>query len=178
VWDGEDGLDGEKWDRLKEFLSRDAVGSKIVVTTRSHLSDSDINLYDKMLQSLQPNLNLQELEVVGYRGMRFPSWLSNLSNLVRIHLENCTRPEHIPPLDGIPSLEDLLLTDMESLEYIDSEGVGGRGVFFPSLRELRIFYCPRLKGWWKKSRDESTVEEGLRMLCFPRLSSLKIRREN
>uniref|UniRef100_A0A6M2EX53 Uncharacterized protein n=1 Tax=Populus davidiana TaxID=266767 RepID=A0A6M2EX53_9ROSI len=35
VWDGED--DGEKWDRLKELLPRDAVGSKIVVTTRSHL---------------------------------------------------------------------------------------------------------------------------------------------
>jgi len=62
------------------------------------------------------------------------------------------------------------MTDMESLEYIDSEGVGGRGGFLPSLRELRIFYCPRLKGWWKKSRDESTIE-GLRVLCFPRLSS-------
>ena len=37
MWDGEDGLDGEKGDRFKEFLSRDAVGSEIVVTTRSHL---------------------------------------------------------------------------------------------------------------------------------------------
>lgn len=38
VWDdGEDGLDGEKWDRLKELFPRDAVGSKIVVTTRSHV---------------------------------------------------------------------------------------------------------------------------------------------
>jgi len=38
VWDGEDGEDdGEKWDCLKELLSRDAVRSKIVVTTRSHL---------------------------------------------------------------------------------------------------------------------------------------------
>ena len=40
VWDGEDGKDdGEKCDRLKELLPRDAVyvGSKIVVTTRSHL---------------------------------------------------------------------------------------------------------------------------------------------
>ncbi|XP_052309942.1 putative disease resistance protein RGA3 isoform X3 [Populus trichocarpa] len=35
VWDGED--DGEKWDSLKELLPRDAVGSKIVVTTRSHV---------------------------------------------------------------------------------------------------------------------------------------------
>ena len=32
MWDGEDGKDdGEKWDRLKELLPRDAVGSKIVV---------------------------------------------------------------------------------------------------------------------------------------------------
>eukprot|EP00258_Populus_trichocarpa_P043544 XP_024459563.1 putative disease resistance protein RGA3 [Populus trichocarpa] len=35
VWDGKD--DGEKWDSLKELLPRDALGSKIVVTTRSHL---------------------------------------------------------------------------------------------------------------------------------------------
>uniref|UniRef100_A0A3N7GNW0 NBS type disease resistance protein n=2 Tax=Populus trichocarpa TaxID=3694 RepID=A0A3N7GNW0_POPTR len=35
VWDGHD--DGEKWDSLKELLPRDAVGSKIVVTTRSHV---------------------------------------------------------------------------------------------------------------------------------------------
>ncbi|KAG6772958.1 hypothetical protein POTOM_024388 [Populus tomentosa] len=39
-----------------------------------------------------------------------------------------------------------------------------------------------LKGWWKRwsrdemndDSDESTIEEGLRMLCFPRLSSLRI----
>ncbi|KAJ6383137.1 hypothetical protein OIU77_031547 [Salix suchowensis] len=37
VWDGEDGSDGEKWDSLKELFPRDAVGSKIVVTTRSHV---------------------------------------------------------------------------------------------------------------------------------------------
>jgi Leucine-rich repeat (LRR) protein len=146
-------------------------------------SDSDIDLYDKMLQSLRPNSNLQELRVEGYGGMRFPSWLSDLSNLVRVHLRNCRRLKHIPPLDGIPSLEELSITNMDSLEYIDSERVGGKGVstFFQSLKELRIFDCPRLKGWWKKSRDEmnddsdeSTIAEGLRMLCFPRLSSLTI----
>jgi hypothetical protein len=73
---------------------------------------------------------------------------------------------------------------MDSLECIDSEGVGGKGVsmFFPSLKKLVILACPRVKGWWKRwSRDEmnddseeSTIEEGLRMLCFPRLSSLRI----
>ncbi|KAB5553426.1 hypothetical protein DKX38_010737 [Salix brachista] len=145
--------------------------------------DSDIDLYDKMLQSLQPNSSLQDLVVVYYRGMRFPSWLSDLSNLVRIRLVGCTRLEHIPPLDGIPNLEELEIISMGNLEYIDSEGVGGKEVskFFPSLKELTIFECPRLKGWWKKSRgemkddsDESTVEEELIMLSFPCLSSLTI----
>ncbi|KAB5553422.1 hypothetical protein DKX38_010733 [Salix brachista] len=146
--------------------------------------DSDIDLYDKMLQSLQPNSSLQELKVKGYGGMRFPSWLSDISNLVRIRLVGCTRLDHIPPLDGIPSLEELWISYMGNLEYIDSEGVGGKEVskFFPSLKKLVIFDCLRLKGWRKKSRgemkddsDESTVEEELIMLSFPRLSSLTIR---
>ncbi|KAJ6745324.1 LEUCINE RICH REPEAT CONTAINING PROTEIN [Salix koriyanagi] len=145
--------------------------------------DSDIDLYDKMLQCLQPNSSLQELEVEGYGGIRFPSWLSDLSNLVRISLDGCKRLEHIPPLDGIPSLEELWIEDMDNLEYTDSEGGGGKEVskFFPSLKELWIENCPRVKGWWKKSRgemkddsDESIVEEELIMLSFPRLSELHI----
>ncbi|KAF9681326.1 hypothetical protein SADUNF_Sadunf06G0214400 [Salix dunnii] len=75
-----------------------------------------------------PNLSLQELRVRGYGGMRFPSWLSSLSNLVRSHLNAYTRLEHIPPLDGIPSLEELWIMHMYNLEYIDSEGVGGKEV--------------------------------------------------
>ncbi|KAJ6912270.1 hypothetical protein NC651_014842 [Populus alba x Populus x berolinensis] len=146
-------------------------------------SDSNTDLYVKMLPSLQPNLNLQELRLIEHGGVSFPSWLSHLSNLVRIRVEKCRRLQHIPPLDGIPSLEVLLIEDLESLEYIDSEGVGGKGVsmFFPSLKKLEIKSCCRLKGWWKKSRDEmnddsdeSRIEEELIMLYFPRLSSLSI----
>ncbi|KAJ6329911.1 hypothetical protein OIU76_008686 [Salix suchowensis] len=118
----------------------------------SSSNSGDIDLYDKMLQSLQPNSSLQQLGVEGYGGMRFPRWLLDLPNLVKIRLVGCTRLEHIPPLDGIPYLE-----------------------------ELEIRNCPSLEGWWKKSRgemkddsDESTVEEELIMLCFPRLSSLAI----
>ncbi|XP_052203910.1 putative disease resistance protein RGA4 [Diospyros lotus] len=139
-------------------------------------SNSDINLNDETLQNLQPNLNLQELKVVRYGGMRFPSWLSRLSNLVGIHLEDCPRLEHIPPLHGILSLEALFIDDMRSLEYIDSEGVGGKGVstFFPSLKKLELGFCGSLKGWWKKSSDEINDDSDEIMLCFPSLSSLKI----
>nr|TKS05898.1 NBS-LRR resistance protein RGH2 [Populus alba] len=55
-------------------------------------------------------------------------------------------------------------------------------MFFPSLKRLEMRNCGRLKGWWKRwsrdemndDSDESTIEEGLIMLSFPRLSSLKI----
>ncbi|KAF9666194.1 hypothetical protein SADUNF_Sadunf16G0204100 [Salix dunnii] len=145
--------------------------------------NSDIDLYDKMLQSLQPNSSLQQLGVEGYGGMRFPRWLSDLSNLVKIHLASCIRLEHIPPLNEIPSLEELLIISMGNLEYMYSEGVGGQEVskFFPSLKKLVIWNCHRLKGLWKKSRgemkeddDESAVEDELIMLSFPCLSSLTI----
>ncbi|XP_034900475.1 disease resistance protein RGA2 [Populus alba] len=136
-------------------------------------SESQGKPYLTSLQELEISYCSGELRVIEYGGMRFPSWLSHLSNLVRIHLENCRLLERIPPLDGIPSLEELLIRNMNDLEYIDSEGVGV-SMFFPSLKKLRIFDCPRLKGWWKKSRDGSTIEEGLRMFCFPCLSSLRI----
>ncbi|KAJ6915404.1 disease resistance protein RGA2-like [Populus alba x Populus x berolinensis] len=136
-------------------------------------SESQGKPYLISLQELEISYCSGELRVIEYGGMRFPSWLSHLSNLVRIHLENCRLLERIPPLDGIPSLEELLIRNMNDLEYIDSEGVGV-SMFFPSLKKLRIFDCPRLKGWWKKSRDGSTIEEGLRMFCFPCLSSLRI----
>ncbi|KAI5586887.1 hypothetical protein BDE02_06G242400 [Populus trichocarpa] len=140
---------------------------------------SDILLYDKMLESLEPNLSLQELKVRGYKGIRFPHWLSELSNLVSIHLIFCPRLKHIPPLDKIPSLREMLIMHLNNLEYMDSEGDGGRGVsgFFPSLKKLSIYNCPNLKGWWKKSRDEKSDDndESLKeMLCFPCLSSLSI----
>ncbi|KAL9400540.1 hypothetical protein Peur_009501 [Populus x canadensis] len=140
---------------------------------------SDIDLYDKMLRSLQPNSSLQELKVRGYRAIGFPHWLSLLSNLVRIHLIFCPRLKHIPFLDKIPSLRELLIMHLNNLEYMDSEGDGGRGVsgFFPSLKKLSIYNCPNLKGWWKKSRDEKSDDndESLKeMLCFPCLSFLSI----
>nr|XP_034905578.1 putative disease resistance protein RGA4 [Populus alba] len=132
--------------------------------------DSDIDLYDKML----PNSSLQELRVEVYVGMRFPSWVSHLSNLVIIVLENCRSLKHIPPLDGIPSLQELTIVHLDGLDYIDSEGVGGKGVpmFFPSLKRLVMRKCLRLKRW---SRDEMNDDRSI-MLSFPRLSSLHIER--
>ncbi|KAJ6995324.1 disease resistance protein RGA4 [Populus alba x Populus x berolinensis] len=166
---------------VAKLIDKEYLQSLTVRWDRELDSDSDIDLYDKMLQSLQPNSSLQELIVKGYGGMRFPSWVSDLSNLVRIRLESCRRLKHIPPLDAIPSLEELSIGGLDDLEYIDSEGVGGKGVpmFFPSLKRLYIYYCDRLKGWSRDEMnddsDESTIEEGLIMLSFPRLSSLTIR---
>nr|TKS05897.1 putative disease resistance protein RGA4 isoform X2 [Populus alba] len=79
-------------------------------------NDSDIDLYDKMLQSLQPNSSLQALRVEGYGGMRFPSWVSHLSNLASIVLEGCGRLKHIPPHREQPPPADLSLSNSSSTD--------------------------------------------------------------
>jgi hypothetical protein len=52
-------------------------------------SDKAIANDEQLLQNLRPHLNLKELMIEGYAGVRFSSWVSSLSNLVKISISNC-----------------------------------------------------------------------------------------
>ncbi|KAG8650469.1 hypothetical protein MANES_07G044532v8 [Manihot esculenta] len=115
-------------------------------------------------QNLQPHPNLKELRVLGYGGSRFPSWFSSLTNLVYLSICDCKRYQHLPPMDQIPSLQYLEISRVDDLKYMEIEGQPTS--FFPSLKTLKLYLCPKLKGWQKK-RDDSTA---LELLQFPCLS--------
>ncbi|KAL3749259.1 hypothetical protein ACJRO7_010372 [Eucalyptus globulus] len=51
---------------------------------------------EALLDGLRPPKNLQELSVWGFGGERFPGWLTNLPNLVKLTLVSCTRCRHFP----------------------------------------------------------------------------------
>ncbi|XP_065626675.1 putative disease resistance protein RGA4 isoform X2 [Quercus suber] len=118
---------------------------------------------DEMLEVLQPHPNLKALELWNYMGVRIPSWVSSLTNLVSFGLYGNRRLQHLPPLNQLPFLESVSLQCMESLEYIwiDEESVSNvmgassssssssKTPFFPSLSFLMIIECPKLKGWWR-----------------------------
>ena len=117
---------------------------------------------DEMLEGLQLPPNLKALELRDYMGMRIPSCVSSLTSLIKFELIRNRRLQHLPPLNQLPFLKDVFLFKMEALEYISDEGMvlgassssssSSKTPFFPSLSSLKIYRCPKLKGWWRKDR--------------------------
>ncbi|KAK4542322.1 hypothetical protein RGQ29_033197 [Quercus rubra] len=84
--------------------------------------DGETECYDEMsLEGLQPHPNLRKLELSLYMGVRIPSWVSSLTNLVHFRLFKNRRLQHLPPLNQLPFLKSVSLWEMEALEYISDE---------------------------------------------------------
>lgn len=63
--------------------------------------ESKLQRNDEMvLQALEPHPNLQVLDIIGFKGIHFPPWLSSLvlNNVVSIGLLNFDRCLELPPL--------------------------------------------------------------------------------
>jgi Leucine-rich repeat (LRR) protein len=130
---------------------------------------------EQLLQNLRPHLNLKELVIKGYAGVRFSDWASSLSNLVKISISCCKWCQHIPPLDRFPLLEVLSLHKLNSLEYISNDA---SEVSFSSLQSLSLVALPKLRVWWRMREGVTTEHEQNYNLplfpSFPSLSRLRI----
>ncbi|XP_043814465.1 disease resistance protein RGA2-like [Manihot esculenta] len=126
-------------------------------------NDSNVDRDEMSFQNLQPHPNLKELYVDGYGGRSFPSWFSSLSNLVNLCISDGNGCQHLPSMVQIPSLQYLVISRLDDLEYMEIEGQ--QTSFFPSLKSLTLYDCPKLKGWQKK-RDDSTALELLQFSCL------------
>uniref|UniRef100_A0A7N2LCW5 Disease resistance protein RGA3 n=1 Tax=Quercus lobata TaxID=97700 RepID=A0A7N2LCW5_QUELO len=126
--------------------------------------DGETECYDDMsLEGLQPHPNLKGLDLSYYMGVRIPSWVSSLTNLVHFRLSSNKRLQHLPPINQLPFLKVVFLHNMKALKYISDEdsvsnvlgasSSSSKTPFFPSLSSLRISNCPKLKGWWRNSDD-------------------------
>ncbi|KAK4551362.1 hypothetical protein RGQ29_032385 [Quercus rubra] len=151
--------------------------------------DGETECYDEMsLEGLQPHPNLKSLLLSYYMGVRIPSWVSSLTNLVSFKLYYNKRLPHLPSLNQLPFLKVVFLGGMEALEYISDEdsvsnvlgasssSSSSKTPFFPSLSSLEIWECPKLKGWWRNSDDDDDNEpHHLLLPSFPpSLSKLTI----
>ncbi|KAJ9158565.1 hypothetical protein P3X46_024134 [Hevea brasiliensis] len=129
--------------------------------------DNGVNDDEISIEELQPHLNLKCLTVNGCGRVKFPSWVSSLTNLVILEIDNCKKCQCVPALDQFRSLQSLTFKNFSDLEYIESNDMSGSTLFFPSLEKLMLMNCPNLKGWWR----ESLVPE---LLQFHRLADLWI----
>ncbi|XP_065627145.1 putative disease resistance protein RGA3 isoform X2 [Quercus suber] len=148
---------------------------------------------ENSMDGLQPHQSLKYLEVVGYVGVRFSSWLSFLTNLVDLFINNCKKCQYLPPLYQLPTLQKLIILQMDGLEYMTdgdmndeiSASLASPSTFFPSLQTLWLCGCLNLKGWSVDKGNEATTTSTIssssssstnhyhqHMLYFPHLSYL------
>ena len=134
---------------------------------------------ENSMDSLQPPKSLKLLVVDGYMGVRFSSWLSFLTNLVKLNIGNCKKCQYFPPLYQLPSLRQLHIRQMYGLEYmtdgdINNEISASPSAFFPSLERFYLENCPNLKGWWRRDildkGKEAIATSTIPLPSFPRLS--------
>ena len=117
-------------------------------------------VFDEMsLEALQPHLKLKLLSLYRYMGVGFPNWLSSLTNLVEFSLFGCKRCQHLSLLYQFPSLKVLELDSLSALDYISHSEEFSNSSFLSSLEELKIKYCPNLKGWWQTGDSIEEVND-------------------
>ncbi|XP_027337047.1 putative disease resistance protein RGA3 [Abrus precatorius] len=128
----------------------------------------------QLLENLQPHHNLERLQVNFYPGVRFPNWLSLLTNVVHITLFYVRKCRCLPPLERLPSLKSLEISYFDELEYIYLPEDGFGVNFFPSLESLKLVWCSNLRGW-RRLRDDINDSRNLSLpLSFPHLSQLGV----
>ncbi|KAL4638668.1 hypothetical protein ACB092_03G162800, partial [Castanea dentata] len=147
---------------------------------KEDVDESDIGYDEESLEALHPyspSSNLQQLHVIRYMGVKFPSGISLLSTLVDFSLFNCHNCQYLPPLDQFHSLKSLSLELLNDLEYISERDYNrdlSDSLILPSLQKLQIHNCPKLKGWWQQQRDSIEKVNNHSLPSFPRLSNLYI----
>ncbi|XVF37649.1 hypothetical protein REPUB_Repub20aG0027800 [Reevesia pubescens] len=167
---------------LKEKLNLKSLELSWSENLRRRQDDKDdaINVKDEMVfECLQPHPNLEKLKVYGYLGGKISSWLSSITNITELILENCDECKHLPPLHQLCSLKVIRLSGLQVLENVSEienqnelSSTESTTIFLPSLEELSIEYCPNLKGWWR-STDVGEASNA-QLPCFPYLSVLYI----
>jgi Leucine-rich repeat (LRR) protein len=71
------------------------------------VQDKKIDKRMEVLDKFVPHKCLVHLKIENYYGKQYPSWISTLSNLQRLHLENCVWCEKLPSLGELPQLKFL-----------------------------------------------------------------------
>nr|TKW12597.1 hypothetical protein SEVIR_5G046600v2 [Setaria viridis] len=117
-------------------------------------SDDRIYAAEHVLDALKPHLFLEELNIKGYYGLKFPSWIADhtLSDLVSITLDNCYNCVKLPTLGTLPVLRCLFIQNLRGVQVITSEfcaaGIIINSKNFPKLETLKLCDMYNLEGWY------------------------------
>ncbi|PON86284.1 NB-ARC domain containing protein [Trema orientale] len=125
----------------------------------------------EVLEALEPNKNLEQLCISGYKGTLFPNWIGDglYDNMVNVSLIRCENCCLLPPFGQLPSLRELEIEKMDGLVCIGEEFCGtSLTKTFRSLEKLIIRDMCSLEEWSFPSSDnqEGGVFPSLKELCI------------
>ncbi|CAL9750110.1 unnamed protein product, partial [Musa acuminata subsp. burmannicoides] len=150
----------------KQYL--DALALEWASDDGSSLDGNELVGSEEVLEGLQPHQALERLMIVGYNGVRSPSWLQAqlLANLITLYLENC-----IAWKGQLPNLKNLCVGGMPSVKQISHEL--NQGKCFPSLEKLNFWDMPEWEEWtWADGRQLFPSLRILQIVQCPRLRRL------
>ncbi|XP_025791608.1 putative disease resistance protein RGA3 [Panicum hallii] len=131
----------------------------------------EISKDEELLECLQPHDNLRNLEIMGYGGIKYPSWMKtsgSLSNVTSLYLIDCMNCKTLPPLHVLPSLEVLEIRRMPSITKVSAIPQRSDQELFPKLKRLVFEGMPHGAEWL-------TGNSKSRSMAFPCLCELEIR---
>ncbi|XP_061961697.1 disease resistance protein RGA2-like [Populus nigra] len=146
--------------------------NKLVFEWSYDEGNGSVNSED-VLEGLQPHPDLRSLEIKGYKGENFSSWMSTilLNNLMELRLKDCSKCRQLPTLGCLPRLKILEMSGMPNVKCIGkkfySSSSGSAAVLFQALKELALSSMGGLEEW--------VVPGGEAVAVFPRLEKLSIR---
>ncbi|KAG8384010.1 hypothetical protein BUALT_Bualt04G0073600 [Buddleja alternifolia] len=166
---------------------------KAELVKKNHLSDLHLDFspliqassQDEVIDALELHENLQTLHISSFGGTGLSNWITELTNLHSLFLQNCQYCTNLPPLGKLPSLVTLNLEGMNTVKFIGLEFLGmhdnamnGEGrssgsTAFPKLEKLVIIKMERWEEWDLNSKNNGIQDEDS-IKIMPRLRCLKI----
>ncbi|XP_050234127.1 putative disease resistance protein RGA1 [Mercurialis annua] len=153
--------------------SKQHIRKLVLRWSRSRYSGGTID--EKLLECLEPHINLKELTVDVYPGTRFPNWMGSslLSHLESIEFIHCNYCKTLPPLGQLPFLKSLTIYMMQEVERIGREFYGeGKIKGFQALKKLKLGDMRSLEGWLEIDKGEFPVLEELSLLNCPNVTNI------
>ncbi|PON38844.1 NB-ARC domain, LRR domain containing protein [Parasponia andersonii] len=134
-------------------------------------SSNDGLIHEKnVLDMLLPHRTLKELEIFGYPGKTFPSWVGDISygNIVFLKLIGCRYCFCLPPLGQLPFLKTLIISEFDVVATVGNEFYGNGSSIKP-FSSLEILTFNDMSSWkqWEPIRVEDAG-------TFGKLRELKI----
>ncbi|PIA36600.1 hypothetical protein AQUCO_03300063v1 [Aquilegia coerulea] len=150
--------------------------------------EEDDEMDFEILEGLQPHINLENLMINNYEGIRLPDWILSLSNLTYLSLWRLSGCLELPALGKLPSLEFLYLEELKSVKRLgcefyglDDETFGNHNqeqqqvvVIFPKLKELLLENMQGLEEWDLPFQNCIDFLPNLRKLTIQNLQRLQV----